>query len=53
MKKLLIGASVLLLSTGAFAQTTMSGSSARFGLKAGVNLSTYSGTGVADLDYKK
>jgi len=52
MKKLLIGASVLLLSTGAFAQTTMSGSSARFGLKAGVNLSTYSGTGVADLDYK-
>ncbi|MFC3562159.1 porin family protein [Pedobacter jamesrossensis] len=52
MKKLLLCAGVLLLATGAFAQKTMSGSSARFGLKAGVNLSTYSGTGAADLDYK-
>lgn len=52
MKKLLLSAGVLLLATGAFAQTTMSGNSARFGLKAGVNLSTYSGTGSADLDYK-
>ena len=40
MKKLLLSASVVLLATGAFAQTTkMSGSDARFGLKAGVNLS--------------
>lgn len=52
MKKLLLSASVVLLATGAFAQTTMSGSDARFGLKAGVNLSSYSGTGARDLDYK-
>ena len=52
MKKLMIGAAALLFTTGAFAQNTMSGSSARFGLKAGVNLSTYSGTGSRDLDYK-
>ncbi|MET4082293.1 hypothetical protein ABIB40_002251 [Pedobacter sp. UYP30] len=46
MKKLMIGAAALLFTTGAFAQNTMSGSSARFGLKAGVNLSRlyYSGT---------
>lgn len=41
-----------MLATGAFAQTTMSGNTARFGLKAGVNLSTYSGSGATDLDYK-
>ncbi|MDN3587158.1 porin family protein [Pedobacter aquatilis] len=52
MKKLLLSAGVLLLATGAFAQTTMSGNTARFGLKAGVNLSSYSGTGVLDRDYK-
>lgn len=52
MKKLMIGAAALLFTTGAFAQNTMSGSSARFGLKAGVNLATYSGTGARDLDYK-
>lgn len=52
MKKLLIGAAALLFTTGAFAQNTMTGSSARFGLKAGVNLSSYSGTGSYDLNYK-
>ncbi|WP_457272553.1 porin family protein [Pedobacter sp. UYEF25] len=52
MRKLIIGAAALLVTTGAFAQSTMSGSSARFGLKAGVNLSSYSGTGARDLDYK-
>lgn len=52
MKKLLLSASVILLATGAFAQSTMSGNTARFGLKAGVNLSSYSGTGAFDLDYK-
>lgn len=41
MKKLLLSASVLLLATGAFAQTTMNGNSARFGLKAGVNLARF------------
>lgn len=46
MKKLLIGATALLLSTGAFAQTTtMSGSDARFGLKAGVNLARFHASG--------
>jgi len=52
MKKLLLSASVILLATGAFAQSTMSGNTARFGLKAGVNLSSYSGTGALDRDYK-
>lgn len=52
MKKLMIGAAALLFTTGAFAQNTMTGSSARFGLKAGVNLATYSGTGASDLNYK-
>ncbi|KQN38404.1 hypothetical protein ASE92_02925 [Pedobacter sp. Leaf41] len=52
MKRLLLSASVALLATGAFAQSTMTGSDARFGLKAGVNLSSYSGTGARDLDYK-
>jgi hypothetical protein len=42
MKKLLLSASVLLMATGAFAQTTtMTGSDARFGIKAGVNLSKF------------
>jgi len=42
MKRLLLSASVLLMATGAFAQTTtMSGSDARFGIKAGVNLSKF------------
>ncbi|QPH39048.1 outer membrane beta-barrel protein [Pedobacter endophyticus] len=41
MKKLLLSASVILLATGAFAQTTMTGSDARFGIKAGVNLSRF------------
>ncbi|RBQ06272.1 porin family protein [Pedobacter miscanthi] len=37
MKKLLLSASVILLATGAFAQTT-TGTTSRFGIKAGVNL---------------
>jgi len=41
MKKLLLSASVVLLATGAFAQNTMSGSDARFGIKAGVNLARF------------
>ena len=41
MKKLLLSASVILLATGAFAQTSMSGSDARFGIKAGVNLARF------------
>jgi len=45
MKKLLIGATALLLSTGAFAQTTMTGNDARFGLKAGVNLARFHSSG--------
>jgi len=45
MKKLLLSASVLLLATGAFAQTTMSGNNARFGLKAGVNLARIHASG--------
>ncbi len=54
MKKLLLSGAVLLLATGAFAQTnTMSGETARFGLKAGVNLSSYSGKGsFSNIDYK-
>jgi len=59
MKKLFIAASALLLSSAAFAQTTtttntMSSSTSRFGLKAGVNLATYSGKGAySNLDYKQ
>jgi hypothetical protein len=41
MKKLLLSASVLLLATGAFAQTKMTGETSRFGIKAGVNLSKF------------
>lgn len=41
MKKIILLGSALLLSTSAlFAQSTMSGSDARIGIKAGVNLST-------------
>lgn len=50
MKKLLIGASALLLSTGAFAQNKMSGSDARFGLKAGVNLARFHASGTNGSD---
>lgn len=53
MKKLLFSAGVLLLTTGAFAQTKMTSETARFGIKAGVNLSTYSGSGAnSNVDYK-
>lgn len=52
MKKLLLSSAAILFATGAFAQTTMTGSDARIGIKAGVNLSTYSGTGALDRDYK-
>ncbi|GGE52961.1 outer membrane protein with beta-barrel domain [Pedobacter psychrotolerans] len=46
MKKLLLSASVVLLATGAFAQTTtMTGSDARFGIKAGVNLARFHSSG--------
>ncbi|UKT62820.1 porin family protein [Pedobacter mucosus] len=45
MKKLLLSASVILLATGAFAQTTMTGSDARFGIKAGVNLARFHASG--------
>lgn len=52
MKKLLLSGAAILFATGAFAQTTMTGSDARIGIKAGVNLSKYSGTGSFDQDYK-
>lgn len=52
MKKLLLSGAAILLATGAFAQTTMTGSDARIGVKAGVNLSKYAGTGAFDQDYK-
>lgn len=47
MKKLLFSASVILLTmaTGAFAQTKMTSETARFGIKAGVNLSRYAFSG--------
>ena len=41
MKKLLLSASIILLATGAFAQSTMTGETSRFGIKAGVNLSKF------------
>lgn len=44
MKKLLLSASVILLATGAFAQTT-TGTTSRFGIKAGVNLSKIHSSG--------
>lgn len=45
MKKLLLSASVVLLATGAFAQNTMTGNDARFGIKAGVNLARFHASG--------
>jgi len=53
MKKLLIAASALLLTTGAFAQTKMSGSDARFGLKAGVNLARFHASGDGSSTYNE
>lgn len=50
MKKLLLSASVLLLATGAFAQNTMTGSDARFGIKAGVNLARFHSSGAPGSD---
>ena len=44
MKKLLLSASVLLLATGAFAQST-TGTTSRFGIKAGVNLAKIHSSG--------
>ncbi|MCZ4225207.1 porin family protein [Pedobacter rhodius] len=44
MKKLLLSASVILLATGAFAQST-TGSTSRFGIKAGVNLAKIHSSG--------
>ncbi|TCD10207.1 PorT family protein [Pedobacter frigidisoli] len=44
MKKLLLSASVILLATGAFAQST-TGTTSRFGLKAGVNLAKIHSSG--------
>lgn len=44
MKKLLLSAGVLLLATGAFAQST-TGSTSRFGIKAGVNLAKIHSSG--------
>ena len=51
MKKLILSTAIVLLSAGAFAQT-MSGSSGRVGVKAGVNLARmhYSGQGSAALN---
>jgi hypothetical protein len=45
MKKLLLGATAVLLATGAFAQTKMTGEDARFGIKAGVNLAKMHASG--------
>ncbi|TBO40930.1 outer membrane beta-barrel protein [Pedobacter kyonggii] len=44
MKKLLLSASVILLATGAFAQST-TGTTSRFGIKAGVNLAKIHSSG--------
>lgn len=51
MKKLLLSASVVLLATGAFAQTKMTGSDARFGIKAGVNLAKFHASGDGENNY--
>ena len=48
MKKLLLSAGVLLLATGAFAQTKMSGEKGRLGVKAGVNLAKIHASGTGD-----
>ena len=52
MKKLVLSGAVILLATGAFAQTSMSGKDARIGVKAGVNLAKihYAGTGETQLN---
>jgi len=50
MKKLLLSASVILLATGAFAQSTTSTTS-RFGIKAGVNLAKIHSSGNNDEVY--
>lgn len=38
MKKLVLSGAIILLATGAFAQTNMTGADARIGIKAGINL---------------
>lgn len=55
MKKLLFSGAIALLTTGAFAQTNMTGSDARIGVKAGVNLAKmhYSGDASYLNDYTK
>ncbi|WP_129714571.1 porin family protein [Pedobacter sp. SYP-B3415] len=55
MKKFFLGAAAVVLSTAAMAQNRMSGNEARFGLKAGVNLSRLhsSGDGMNLNDYAK
>lgn len=52
MKKILVAGTALLLSGSLFAQTstTMSGSDARIGIKAGVNLSTLRASGFSTAD---
>lgn len=55
MKKLLLSGAIALLTTGAFAQNNMTGSDARIGIKAGVNLAKmhYSGDASELNDYTK
>lgn len=55
MKKLLLSGAIAVLTTGAFAQTNMTGSDARIGIKAGVNLAKmhYSGNSSYLNDYTK
>jgi hypothetical protein len=50
MKKLLLSASVILLATGAFAQST-TGTTSRFGIKAGVNLAKIHSSGDNEANY--
>jgi len=50
MKKLLLSASVILLATGAFAQST-TGTTSRFGIKAGVNLAKVHSSGDNEAAY--
>ncbi|MXV51426.1 outer membrane beta-barrel protein [Pedobacter sp. HMF7647] len=55
MKRLFILAAAAIISGTAFSQTTsttMTGSQARIGVKAGVNLATYSGKNNYDVDWK-
>jgi len=53
MKKLLLSSSVLLLVTVAFAQKKMKDEDTRFGIKTGINFSTFSGKGIYEKsDYK-